>query len=702
MQDNMGHRDLVEAIRAQLDCENDRTRWCAVKALGRLDARGALPELPTALRRDPDPDVRMEIAWVLGSWSRAEGIEALIEALNGDLDDDVRLQACRALGHMRDPRAEQALIDCLAVHDTWGLDDWDDGDDIGFSVAWEVQREALEGLARIGGEDATEATIQVLRIEDDDDLQRLGMRTLATLGGERATDFVIAQLKEGHRTARRQAAKALALAAQGSEATVMPHLLAALQDEDADVRIAAGWRLAGMAERAAPSALIRLLRDPDASVRGEAVRMVANVSGTEVVAPLIRLAYDPAPRVQQRAIEVLGERCESRAASNLLAILDRSRDDDVLANALVKALGCIKALEALAPLGQLLRDGGLPPTARVQAVFAFGDIAAEAIGQRQLQHQQHEHVPEPYPADIDPVVTLTDLVSDRDLQVGQAALIALSRIGGEQANAVLIDTLQEGVSEPACEAADTVSAAAFPTSTLDAIQSAGASETTPAADILSRRRQLRSCAAKLLIDLDIPQARPQLRQMAQCDDPELRCAALSTLMYREPVEESAAIVAQGLGDASRDVRIAALQRLGQLQPDGAADMLLERLAVESDPMVRPYLLEAIGRLGDRRATAHLIAALDDDDRHVQRAALAAIAHLADRTAIDTVRPMLFAHGGGLWREALTALQGLHDSALSAYVLKVLNQPEKEEDHWIAIEILAELLIHSEAISAVPA
>ncbi len=398
--------EIVEAIRGQLDREHDRTRWCAVKALGRLDAREALPDLIAGLRHDPDPDVRMEIAQVLGTWGETGAVEVLLDALNGDPDDDVRLQACRALGQIRDPRAEEALVGCLAVLDTLGVDDWDAGDDVDFSVVWELQREALEGLARIGGANAIEATIHLLSTDDDDDLQNLGLRVLATIGGQAAVGFVLEQLREGHRTARRQAAKALST--QGLEDGVVQPLLTALEDPDADVRIAAGWSLVNHAEREARPGLIKLLQDPSAAVRGEAVKMVSKLTVPEVITPLIRLAYDPDRTVQLRAIQALGERCERRAAANLLALLSRYHDDDVLANTLIKALGHIKTIEALEPLGQLLQEGPLPPTVRMQVVLAFGEIAAETMHNIQAQHgAKRATVVAPCLANMDPIGLLT-------------------------------------------------------------------------------------------------------------------------------------------------------------------------------------------------------------------------------------------------------------------------------------------------------
>ncbi|WP_143309056.1 HEAT repeat domain-containing protein, partial [Candidatus Entotheonella palauensis] len=630
-------------------------------------------------------DVRMEIATVLGALGTADAVDVLIDTLNNDFDDDVRLQACRALGQIRAPRAAEALAACLAVTEDLDLGDWDTGDDIGLSVVWDLQREALEGLARIGGEEAVEAAIRLLNTDDDDGLQGLGLRVLATIGGQRATDFVIAQLKTGQRTARRQAAKALSFA-QMPDDTAIPPLLAALEDSDSDVRMAAGW---GLVSKAAPStfpALIQLLQDPDASVRGEAIMMVTDLADTEIGTPLIRLAYDPERAVQLRAIQALGERREPRASANLLALLTRSQGDDGLANTLIVALGQLQAREALEPLGQLLKSGCLPPTTRLQAVLALGEIAAAVAGSTTSEQQPETSGLEP--AEVDPIDILSGLVDDDDLQVGQAALFALSRIGGEQAHATLMRVLRGDMPEPACDAGDTEPAVMFPTSTLEAIQAASAAETKPDGDPLDRRNRLRCDAARIIRDLDFPQAQPLLHRLARDSAPQLRCEALLALDRDGDGDAVMAIIAQGIGGVSREVRLAALQALSQLQPDHVTPLLLEQLAVEPDPLVKQRLIETTGRLGDGRATACLMATLDDDDRHVQRAALKALAGLADRFAIAAVRPFLFAHGGALWQDALTMLQDLKDPEIEAFLLDSLTKPEQEEYHWIAIAALA--------------
>lgn len=138
------------------------------------------------------------------------------------------------------------------------------------------------------------------------------------------------------------------------------------------------------------------------------------------------------------------------------------------------------------------------------------------------------------------------------------------------------------------------------------------------------------------------------------------------------------------------MRLAAIEALRRLAPEEALGLLTERLDAESDSMVMQRVIETLGALGDRRATASVIGKLRDDDRHVQRTALHALSCLGDRVAIEAVRPLLFAHGGELWRETVHTLQSLNDPDLCSFLLATLSQPDSEEHHGIAIEALAEL------------
>ena len=429
MPENRDRKEVIETLCAQLQQDNDRTRWCAVKALGRMGAREAIPTLVTSLGHDPDPDVRMETAATLGQLADSGAVDALISALRDDPDGDVRLEACRALGSLRHPHAVEALIACLSVDETLDLDDWDSGDDIEFGAVWEIQREALERLGDAGDVRAAEAIIDLLALEDGDDLKELGLHALATLGGNRAIGFVLQQLREGSPATRRYAVRALAVT---PHAAVLEPLRMALKDSDPDVRLAAGHALAAKQDASATI----LLQDLQETVRREAITLIAHLSDDMVGDNLIRLLRDPRRSVRQQAVQALGERRETRAIGPMLMLLAQSHQDETLAGVLIKALGDLKASEAIQPLCQLLVDAQVGVTARLQAVMALGAIASVATDV------------EPGVEPVDPVKCLTVLVEDDDPQIGHAALISLSKIGGDQAAAVLLKALRGELPEP--------------------------------------------------------------------------------------------------------------------------------------------------------------------------------------------------------------------------------------------------------------
>ncbi|MDP7523324.1 MAG: HEAT repeat domain-containing protein, partial [Arenicellales bacterium] len=92
-------RDVVAAaLRGVLERDNSLSRCCAVRALGRLqvDDRDTL-ECLIALLHDPDPDVRLDVAVMLGSSGQSEAVTPLVESLLNDPEGEVRIEAARAL-----------------------------------------------------------------------------------------------------------------------------------------------------------------------------------------------------------------------------------------------------------------------------------------------------------------------------------------------------------------------------------------------------------------------------------------------------------------------------------------------------------------------------------------------------------------------------------------------------------------------------
>ena len=140
---------------------------------------------------------------------------------------------------------------------------------------------------------------------------------------------------------------------------------------------------------------------------------------------------------------------------------------------------------------------------------------------------------------------------------------------------------------------------------------------------------VRSIAAKLAGDLGLHEQVPLLvTKLLEDPDPWVRQRSAQTLETLGG-DAAAAGLAQGLDDPLKQVRLAAVTGIRQLDP-GRAKQALARLLLEaSEWEVRAQAAGALGRTGDPEMIPVLEAALEDESPFVRRAA----ANALDPTAI---------------------------------------------------------------------
>ncbi len=678
-------REVITNLMSLLERDNDLTRCWAAKALGNIGAQEAPPALIERLYQDSDPDVRMEAAAALGKLASVEGVETLINALCQDFDGDVRIQACIALGKIGGTRALGALITSLTEDQALDVDHWGAEDEIEFDATWEIQHRALEIIGDMGDARAVDTIIHLLRSDAYEDLQELGFRVLAKLGGGKARGFLLRQLQEGNRVAKRRVAKALA---HMPDADVVQALIQALRNRDPDVRINAAQALAESREPSAVTPLLSLLKDLHEEVRREAAVVVATLPGDEILEPLLRLLGDKKRSVQHQAVQVLGERREAKATTALLNLLASNQGDEAFCTEIIKALGKIRAPEAIDPLCRRLKDSQRSPETRLQIVLALGD----SVKEEEPEGLERGYGDETIAGQLDPLEVLIDSVEDDDEKVCWAALLALAKIGGARAFETLVNALRgdipaepQGLGDTSHEPDSTEPGPlAFPTSTLAAIQAEYPSSPSLAAHALSDRQRLVRCyAARIARETNDQAIVDALLQVAEAGEPDLQREALISLGF---IGNSRAlpVALQSLSATSRDVRLAAIEALGGLQPKAAVAPLITVLNDETEPFVLQRTIEVLGTLGDRQATACIAQRLKDEDREVRRAALQALEVLGDSGVIERVRPFIFAEGGELRCEAVATLKTLGDTDMTDLLLETLQHMEREENHWIAI------------------
>jgi cyclophilin family peptidyl-prolyl cis-trans isomerase len=382
----------LATIRAGAHSSDEQTARVGVRALGRLERPGLIPDIEPLLRHAM-PEVRAEAANAIGQaaqgWKKDPpagaaamldaAMTALVARLKVDADPDVRAAICETLGRLpfikadQAARAEQAIVDQAgrseAVTDRLGV------------------VKGLEALAR--GRSLHPLGADALSL----------LKRLAAPG--RPDAFVGARV-------RRLALEALLTAEAADESLVAE----AARDQDAQVR-----RLAARA--ASPAALVAAAADESPIVRLEAVRQLKVKGAEQTCAVSLTAVGDRDTHVALLGLDQLAG-CGS--SPDAVAALDRAVTD--LSEAAAPR-GWHRAAHALVSIATAAPDRG-------EAVL--GQFTGSRIWQLRL-----------YAARAAAILVnrdaLTALAGDEDDNVREAAVEGLRRLTGHDADAVYVSEL---------------------------------------------------------------------------------------------------------------------------------------------------------------------------------------------------------------------------------------------------------------------
>lgn len=250
-------RTLAAALRDVRD-KKVLVRASAVRDLARLAEQGhreAVDALGAALRDDSAPGIRAEAAVALADAGGREALQGLVEAATDDAAPRVRQMALLALGELA--REDDAAA-CRVIEAA--LDDAEP----------ELRFQALIAVSRIAGQRAEEALVHALG-DVDAHVRYVALRLL----------------EESHRSS---GSKSDRLLERGR---------AALEDEAADVRLAAALLLAHAGDRGGEAVLVRAVNEPDARLEPEDEQAAIELSG-ELGLTAAR------PGLERRAFGLLG------------------------------------------------------------------------------------------------------------------------------------------------------------------------------------------------------------------------------------------------------------------------------------------------------------------------------------------------------------------------------------------------------------
>ena len=425
-------------------------------------------------------------------------------------------------------------------------------------------------------------------------------------------------LGEGVDVHRCLAAKALGRI--GGEGAAQP-LIAALLDEDEDVRTDAAEALAGLADpRAGQQLLENLLGDPCADVKLAAIEALAKMRDGQVIPWLRRLVkgrdeeivwdedefyssgWDDWMDIQIKAVNALADMNVDGAVPDIVAAI-WGEDAQDMTEAAFRALARM-GKPGIAALARILDEDSIRLRRRAAAALA-GAEAGDAAG--------------------DTMEPVSRAVKDPAADVRRAALQALAaRLPADDRLAGLID-------DP---------------------------------DAVLRAEAVRLCGAH----------HPD-RLLARVDDTvdAVRVAALETLASLEEVSAKDALIPllqSGLGAENDAVAAAAARALAAVDPSAATDGLTGLLADDKRaPQARLGALQGLASIGGDRAVAALVNVIDDEARSIRLEAMSALARLA-RADMAWPNPA----GEAL----LSALQG-------GYTPENLEQDEAQADATPAVQ-----------------
>jgi HEAT repeat protein len=202
----------------------------------------------------------------------------------------------------------------------------------------------------------------------------------------------------------------------------VPYLVKLVQDANEEVRNFACVMLGDIGNREAVGALIRALSDRDVNVSHSAAEALGKIGDRSALFPLIELLKGDF-WVQYSAITAIGAMRDYRAVPHLLQMLD----NELLAGAVIEALGQIGDPRALHPLAKVLPAVDLTVASQAaKAMVAIYRSATESLSYKNslAEYHQPEHLKKVLSRDgVEKLHALLQNSSERDTLEAVAILL---------------------------------------------------------------------------------------------------------------------------------------------------------------------------------------------------------------------------------------------------------------------------------------
>lgn len=532
-----------------------------------------------------------------------------------------------------------------------------------------VRGSAAAALGVSGGSGVADALMNALG-DPHPLVRRNAVRSLARLGSD-STAALFALAGDARASSRWEAAEVLALR---RDSRIVEILTAAISDRGLEMqdrtRAAEALERSGAALRDGPAGIDFLIAMGDWG-------NPALIGDPRAVEPLIATLGDRDGLIRRSAAAALGRLRDPRAVEPLITLLGDG--ETMVQDVALSALGMTDAPWAQAPLAAALRDA---TASRARRKLIEKTLAAVGWRPTDVTDQVHAKVAreewDGVPAFGEPAVdVLIPLLRHGDgYLVRRRAAVALGKIGSRQAAPALVALLQDKVHDVA-EAAATALVSIGDHSVADAIISLLDSPSTSSLDyalkVLGDLGEQRA-VEPIIRHLDKRGCRYQneaLRALGKLGAAAGVAPLLRCLDYRD-----------NFGYTSwDDVAVEALIRIGQ-------PALEQVLASFSDSAARSRGGEAriLGKLGDPRAVAPLLAYLPQATEYELKDVIEALGAIGDPRAVDSLLSYAREGKADLRVAATTALGAIGDPR----VIEVLRQLAEDTNAQVRTAAVAGL------------
>lgn len=557
-------------------------------------------------------------------------------------------------------------------------------------ASWRVRRAAAEGLARGSDESSVAALLAAVR-ERHRDPAVLNAALAALIQAERdVVPSLLESLQAAAGNAELRTYLALALGLL-EDPRAVPALLAALDDEDANVRYHVIEALGRIRARAAALTVAAVAESRDFSVAFAALDTLALIGEPSVAPRLVPILDDEL--LQVAAAEALGQLGREDAVGPLVIRLAQpGAPVGALANALAALFARFEAAGEGALVADLARAVATPESARcvidalasaedaerpgLLHVLAWLDPAgAEPVVARLLEHPATRGLAADFlarrgEAAVGPL--LLALSSD-DPETCKAAAATLGRVGARAAVPALLELLH-APADVALVAAGALGSIGDPRALDGLIEclrhpqatlrrtAASAIDSIGHADLADRVRVLltdpethvREAAATIAGYFGFPGCMPGVLACCHDDDESVRRAAVEQLAHFDD-PRALEMLTEALESGTPPLRAAAARALAHV----AAAEALPRLGAacrDADPWVRYYAARSAGHHQRAELVPDLLVlATEDAVPPVRIAAVEALTEIGAAEAVAALGPLAMDHDPMIAQAALAAL-----------------------------------------------